>query len=173
MTPLQAVKTGFRKSFTFSGRANRDEFWPFAFFCIALTFLADSLDGLLYANTDWEPPVRYSFGNVYYQLDADTLLAPIAFVALLIPMCAACWRRLHDAGKPGWYLVIPLIFATMFIIFAPILNRDTVGISVVRFTETAAPVMYIGLWLAVLVWLINPSESTTNKYGPNPSEVIQ
>ncbi|WP_039018974.1 DUF805 domain-containing protein [Halocynthiibacter namhaensis] len=173
MTPFVAVKTSLRKSFSFSGRSDRGEFWPFALFCLALVYLAQSADALLHANSDWEPPVRYSFGHVYYELAADTLLSPIAVIALIVPICAAGWRRLHDAGKPGWYLLIPLAFSAVFIAVAPFLNRETVGISLIRFLVTSAPIMYLGLWLAVLVWLINPSEPTTNKYGPNPKEVSQ
>ena len=173
MTPLQAIKTGFRKSFVFKGRSDRGEFWTFALFCLSLAYLAKCTDVLLYTNSAWEPPIRYSFGPVYYQMDADTLLGPIVLVALIIPICSACWRRLHDAGKPGWYLLIPLAFSIALTVVALILVRDIVGITTILFIGTAAPILLIGLWLAVLVWLINPSDPTTNKYGPNPKEVSQ
>jgi len=73
----------------FSGRARRKEYWMFFLFNIIITYgiqifaVAIELPELLIIST------LYSF-------------------AVLIPSIAVGVRRMHDAGKSGWYLLIPI-----------------------------------------------------------------
>ena len=73
----------------FNGRARRKEYWMFFLFNIIITYglqfiaIAAELPEILLVST------LYSFG-------------------VLIPSIAVGVRRMHDAGKSGWYLLIPI-----------------------------------------------------------------
>lgn len=77
----------WKKYATFSGRARRSEYWYFFLFnsliSIGLIFLV-YVDEVL------------SFANILYSL--------IAF----IPGLAVSVRRMHDVGKSGWFILIPI-----------------------------------------------------------------
>lgn len=73
----------------FNGRARRKEYWMFVLFHIiiyyALFFIGMSAgSGML------------------------MMLASIYILATLIPSIAAGVRRMHDVGKSGWYILIPI-----------------------------------------------------------------
>ncbi len=76
----------FQNFATFSGRARRQEYWMFVLFncifSIVITFVGAAID-------------IPQLGNLY------TLVA-------LIPSIAVGVRRMHDVGKSGWYLLIPI-----------------------------------------------------------------
>lgn len=83
----------FRRSFDFSGRSTRAEFWWFSLFEI-LTVIAVS--------------IVLPFLSMLYTL------------ILFIPAIAVCIRRLHDIGKSGWWLLalfIPLVGAIILLVF--------------------------------------------------------
>lgn len=46
------------------------------------------------------------FFLAYYILTFVT--CGVAYVAFLIPLIACGFRRVHDAGKPGWFFLIPI-----------------------------------------------------------------
>ena len=73
----------------FKGRASRQEYWMFVLFnfifLIALSFIEAFLFGL------------YS-----------SILSDLYVLALLVPSIAVGIRRMHDTGKSGWFLLIPI-----------------------------------------------------------------
>ena len=71
---------------TFSGRARRSEFWYFFLFNVIIAFGFRFVDGLIQVPQ----------------------LANIYMLAALIPSIAVGVRRMHDVGKSGWYLLIPI-----------------------------------------------------------------
>ena len=84
-----AVKTCFRKTFTFSGRATRAEYWWFTLF----TWLIGILIIILLGN------------------DAETAYGVLVFYLLImfIPNLSLIFRRLHDVGLSGaWVLTLLL-----------------------------------------------------------------
>ncbi|OHV83715.1 DUF805 domain-containing protein [Rhizobium sp. LCM 4573] len=95
MTFTDAVTTGFRKFAVFSGKAGRSEFWWFAIFVFAGYVLFDLLDGLIFG---WPQGADRQLG----------IFGILFRLITIVPLVAATWRRLHDAGKSGWYLVLPL-----------------------------------------------------------------
>ena len=89
MSPIDALKSGFRQYFGFSGRVTRSEFWWWFVFSIPVYAL------LFVVNT-------YSPGTA-------SVIAPPLIFGLLLPTVAVAIRRLHDRGQSGWYLLIALI----------------------------------------------------------------
>ncbi len=83
---LKVVKDNYAN---FKGRASREEYWMFVLFnfifIIALSFIEVFLFGL------------YS-----------SILSNIYYLAVLVPSIAAGVRRMHDTGKSGWFLLIPI-----------------------------------------------------------------
>ncbi len=73
----------------FSGRARRKEYWMFFLFNIIIIY------GLIFLAIGLEMPSLVTLYGIYT-------------FAVLIPSLAVGVRRMHDAGKSGWYLLIPI-----------------------------------------------------------------
>jgi len=71
---------------TFSGRARRSEYWYFFLFNLFIAFVLGFVGGMM----------------------QSTILSNIYSIAVLIPGIAVGVRRMHDVGKSGWFLLIPI-----------------------------------------------------------------
>jgi len=71
---------------TFKGRASRSEYWYFTLFNIIFSI------ALSYVSVVVNLPILYT----------------IYSLALLIPSIAVAVRRMHDVGKSGWFILIPI-----------------------------------------------------------------
>jgi uncharacterized membrane protein YhaH (DUF805 family) len=71
---------------TFSGRARRSEYWYFFLFNVIISFCFGFVFGLLGLP---------EFANLYS-------------LAVLVPSIAVAVRRMHDVGKSGWFILIPI-----------------------------------------------------------------
>jgi uncharacterized membrane protein YhaH (DUF805 family) len=96
---------GWKKCFTFKGRARRKEYWTF--------FLINGLPFVIFIAffSPWNffetlimPIMAFAFGPWWLKL-----LIPTGFIAIFIPICAITVRRLHDIGMGGWGLVLGFI----------------------------------------------------------------
>jgi len=169
-----AVKTCFRKYATFSGRASRPEYWWFFLFVILGGIVASVLDGLLFGATVVETETTKS-------VTTNGPLAAIFSLGTLVPGLAAGWRRMHDTGRSGLFLLYPLIVSVGVSSFAGLVGGfDQLGSGDMSglFAGTVGLVMIVALFvlmispLLVLWWLTRPSQPGSNEYGPNPHEVI-
>lgn len=86
-------KVVFENYANFNGRARRSEYWYFVLMNIIALILAIMLDGAL--NTNFSP---LPYGYIYFFYVFATLLPGLAVQA----------RRLHDVGKSGWFMLIPI-----------------------------------------------------------------
>lgn len=165
-----AVKTCLRKYADFKGRARRSEYWWFFLFVILVTFLAGILDAAL-------------FGVDPQTGEASGVLGLIVSLALFLPLLAAGWRRLQDSGRPGWYILIPMIYslAISLLIPADILMASMIGGMIGAgdsLRGVAAVLGLTGILIAFLIqlillivmiwWLTRPSDPGPNAYGPPP-----
>lgn len=94
-----------KKYATFSGRAQRAEYWYFFLFYILIFIGLSIIDG-----------VTGSFSGE----TGMGLLGGLMSLALLIPSVAVGVRRLHDTGRSGWWLLIaliPLVGAIVILVF--------------------------------------------------------
>ena len=86
---IESVSTVFSKYSTASGRACRNEYWWWQLF----SFLIQCAAVLI----DWSIGAEFS------------LFQFIAFLVLFSPSLTVTFRRYHDAGYSGWWILCPII----------------------------------------------------------------
>lgn len=96
-----SVSGSLKKYTDFSGRATRREFWLFVLFMYLASFIGGIIDGL--AGTEF--------------------VGSLVILALLIPYIAVAVRRMHDAGKSGWFMMVP--FYNFILALTPSVPVDT------------------------------------------------
>lgn len=168
----RAIDTGLRRTFQFSGRSSRAEFWWFSLFAALIVFAGSLVDRLVLSGHGANFAVRSFAGGMEVVLRAS--LGPVEAVlalVLAIPALSVAWRRMQDAGFAGWLSLVPLLgcaLAAGLMIGAATMVPDT---------NSTAP-----LWSALLILLVSfvlpilwasaASQPGSNRYGPNPFEVI-
>jgi len=90
---IEYYKTVLTKYATFSGRARRSEYWYF--------FLANIIMSILLSIVD------VSVGT-FDQGSGRGLISSLYSLVVLVPSIAVGVRRMHDVGKSGWFLLIPI-----------------------------------------------------------------
>ncbi|HEY9190101.1 MAG TPA: DUF805 domain-containing protein [Sulfurovum sp.] len=102
----------FKEYATFSGRAQRAEYWYFVLFYIIGFMLMSFLDGML--------------GS--FSMEAGIgLLGGIFLLVHMLPSIAVSVRRLHDIGRTGWWyllIIIPLIGPLVLFIFSVLDSKE-------------------------------------------------
>jgi len=81
-------KVVFENYANFEGRARRKEYWMFFLANFIVSFALGFVLGLI-------SPTLGLAANVYS-------------LAVLVPSIAVAIRRMHDVGKSGWYILIPI-----------------------------------------------------------------
>ena len=94
-----AIADGFNRWRDYSGRSSRSHFWYFYLFLIISPFIFSALSGvfvLIFTLLDIPSFATYSliFSLLYL------LIVPV-FIAVAV-------RRMHDVGKSGWFILVPL-----------------------------------------------------------------
>lgn len=83
-----------KKYAVFSGRARRKEYWMFVLFntiiVFVLGFALGFLDGMLNTNI-------------------GVVVVGIYNLAVFIPSLAVSIRRMHDLGRSGWWILVPIV----------------------------------------------------------------
>ncbi|WMT87806.1 DUF805 domain-containing protein [Pelagibacterium sp. 26DY04] len=169
---VDAVKTCFRKYADFSGRASRPEYWWFFLFTVIVTAILGILDAAI-------------FGSGAEIEEAPRILSGIFQLAVLLPMLAVAWRRMHDTGRPGWYVLLPMLlsFAFLAAALAGVVTFSAVETRLDDPSVLIAPAAWFGgfgvaltvlvqlvLALLMLWWLTRPSQPGANQYGPAPAK---
>lgn len=83
-----AIQVCFTKYVDFSGRARRSEYWYFVLFNVIVQAIAGVID-------------------LHPSLPED-FLANLASLVVLLPGLGVAVRRMHDIGKSGWFILIPI-----------------------------------------------------------------
>ena len=75
----------------FDGRARRSEYWYFVLFNFIISFA-----------------IGFVEGATGMAQAGSGILSTIYSLGVLVPSIAVGVRRMHDVGKSGWYLLIPI-----------------------------------------------------------------
>ncbi|HNY30166.1 MAG TPA: DUF805 domain-containing protein [Fibrobacteria bacterium] len=70
----------------FDGRARRAEYWYFVLFNSIISFVLGFVGGM----------IKFPYLSMVYSL------------VVVVPSIAVGIRRMHDVGKSGWFLLIPI-----------------------------------------------------------------
>lgn len=90
MSFSEAIGSGFRNIFRWSGRASRSAFWWFYLFLIIVfgaTYLTE----------------RHLLGS-----DATDLITVVSLI-LFLPIVSVSIRRLHDWNRSGWWVLLGIV----------------------------------------------------------------
>jgi uncharacterized membrane protein YhaH (DUF805 family) len=152
--PIQSITTCLRKSFDFSGRATRAEFWWFAPIAICV--------------------VAYGFADEWFFRLLDHLFGRrtvlvsilIGLVVASLPVYAALSRRVRDTGMPGllalalpmWALIGP--FLAIAIDKSPILSIPGKSRGMPEFQYVSF--VYFGLFAIFLLVALLPTRNRNN-----------
>ena len=174
---FEAIKTCLKKSFVFTGRARRSEFWWWTLFTSILGF-------------------GVSF--IIEEIPEDNLLLMLPFTLgilaiftyLGIASFAVTTRRLHDIGRSGWWYGSSLIFGVVWAIWMVVkvfgvisgMDVDHIDVESDAFVLTVlkemtgvilAYILYLGYSIVLLVWYCKDSQPGANKYGENPKGITE
>lgn len=168
---LQSLFSYFKLCITskycsFSGRARRSEFWGFMLFSFIGSALVTAISYFLFGGAD----VSSDYPEASLQarlaaLQGTQALQGVYNLILLLPTLGVAVRRLHDTGRSGLWITLPLVSFAVFIssIFFVIF-----GLLVWLFAISAF-VLSIS-WIVLLVFYCLDSQPGHNQYGPNPKD---
>lgn len=152
---IDAIKLAFKKSFTFTGRIRRSEYW-WAVLGI----------GIINFVLCWIPVVGI-FSNIYFAIVST----------------AMAFRRLHDTNRSGWWIggpMIGMLAAIIVILGATGTALLTGDIDAVTNTSLAvlgvAGILYFAsaiMSIVTLVFCCMDSDQSANKYGESPKYVVE
>lgn len=177
MGPVQAITTCLRKSFRFSGRASRSEFWWLFLAAFAAFVVAVKLDILFFGRG---LIARIQVGDTtQYGVHGSGPFSIALFLLSFLPVLAASVRRMHDRGRAGWWLAVPYLLFAGCILYAWLAFRGRTA-DATGTLHLSGPAAIPGLVLlfsgyAIMIWnfisLLRRSQPGPNPYGPNPLEV--
>jgi len=168
----QAVQACLRNYFSFAGRASRPEFWWFFLFVLLVSIGLAVIDGLL-------------FHSLSAEGSAPRPLTALFRLLTFFPLLGAAWRRLHDIGRPGWYLLIPLAISIVTVLFLfggvagfalmegrlddpESLRRPAALLGITGMAVVA--LLHLCIAALLLWWLSRPGQPDSNAFGPPPAQ---
>lgn len=150
---------GWKKTFVYKGRTTRKAFWSFIAMNIVIVLLIAALSYFLLVVSVADSTSRGGMMLVWawYVWLPLSALAP---VILLVPVFSLGIRRLHDAGKSGWWfggallinlLILPLILNGIHQVMLILVDENYAeqGMKIINITLSALAALYL-LWLCCL-----------------------
>ncbi|MCB9196976.1 MAG: DUF805 domain-containing protein [Flavobacteriales bacterium] len=93
-------KVVFENYANFNGRARRSEYWYFVLMNIIIGIVIGIIEGILGLGE-----FRSSSSSFYM---SGGIISNLYNLAVLVPSIAVAVRRMHDVGKSGWFILIPI-----------------------------------------------------------------
>lgn len=200
-TYFRKIGRGFAGILNFNGRMALHDFWPYAVTVVLVLYGLGSLVGVwLQFELSQRLGMGAWFGGPYeldgrqaeevlaYMQDMFRLVVPFAAISMavhVIPLAAAIVRRLHDTGRTGFWILMPLPFG-VFGLYAMdrLFSRLPALMEIETHAREVDPVilsfigeifMAVGValaWLAALIVLIillcGRSKPQADRFGPPP-----
>lgn len=139
---MKWVISPLRRFADFAGRSRRMEFWVFVLMVLVGQLLANYTDALARA-----PAL---IGRLHTTEALFTLAA-------LVPTAAVSVRRLHDLGRSGWWM---LLLAVPYALWLATASGSAINSGALLIFAIAA--------LGLLVVLVQPGDTSPNRYGDDP-----
>lgn len=142
---------------TFSGRARRKEFWMFTLISTLISIALTVVDALI---------------GAFNEAAGIGWISGIYAMAVFIPYWAVGVRRLHDTGRSGWWLAVPLfIYFAMIIAFVLVFlfggpSSATGEGLMVLVSVLGLTILCLGV--ALFVFFCLEGVRGDNIYGPDP-----
>ncbi len=138
---VETIKHNFSHYATFSGRAQRSQFWWWYLFLVIVSAVLNVIDSLI----GWgigKQTYEFTMNDQITQFESPGVgfLALIWGLVVLIPTLAVMARRLHDTDRSGWWILWGYLLAI---------------------------VCCIGFIILLVFW-IQRGTTGENKYGPDP-----
>ncbi len=181
---IASIRRGYGNLARFSGRDTRAQFWPFV-----LIHLGAVMAGMMILFAVMIPPILRGMrdaaaarangvaiaadGAGTSPIGTSPLSAMLPFVlamgaVFIVLIAAACVRRLHDTGRPGWIAAIPaLLFAASGLMMGRVFTQpmETGEIDTGYFMATWLVTMIYNISvLALAALLCMKSEAGTNRF---------
>lgn len=99
---VEAVKSAARRTFDYSGRSSRSEYWWFVLVFFLMFFGPTLILFLIRGGDAFEPQVE-PVGAVNWIVGVISMLLQVAMMVMGLSLGV---RRLHDSNKRGWWLLI-------------------------------------------------------------------
>ena len=148
----EAIKLYFKNYFNFKGRSTRSEFWYGYLFCFLVSLVFSCIvGGITYSSiTSTVSSHSYdSYGKLIGNLGGVTIISLIFGIALAIPSWSSAARRLHDAGKSAWWLLLALVgYIPVIFTYIPGLPSEIIS----GFSCLMLPVSLVGVILNIIFW---------------------
>ena len=177
MTFTQSVATCLRNYVTFSGRAARPEYWWFFLFVLIANIVAGVIDWQFFTDVTH---IETAETQVTTGVSAQPVQGIVGLL-LFLPHLAAAWRRMHDTGRSGWYVLLPTLLGltALGVLVLGIGTASLLGGTLDRVLTGATLLILIPTLLILLIspllvlwWLSRPSQPGANVYGPNPHDEV-
>ena len=171
MTFGESIKTCFSKYVTFSGRAQRSEFWWWTLFTWVTSMVLSGVDSVLFGTV-----TTYDGG---FEASTNTpILSGFFSLAILLPSISVAVRRLHDTGRTGAWIMAPWVLNGLSFWGAMIARPDQIralGLEPIDGDPWLGAALMFGsaiglvlLSLAMLIWMLKSGTRGDNFYGPDP-----
>ena len=155
--------TILKRLYCFSGRSTRKEFWLTVLGLMAVEIVVMVIAGIL--------------GGIGLGFIAFPIVALI-MIAVMVASVANIFRRIHDLGLSGFWMIYLSSFGLPCMYVAYVMNADESANQVIsRIKDVGTP--WLGWILAFIFWplgsifgllivLLSPGQNSDNKYGANP-----
>ncbi len=191
---LGSIKYNLANIFNFHGRDARPTFWYYVLFLFilqvaigmiaAIPMYVDLVSGAVEAvktGASEQNMEAAMFGRMSGQMHTQMLVSVVIGAVSSVLFSAAFVRRLHDSGKPGWWLLLVLVPYLASLIIS-VMNFDTTIALTERMVTATDPDQRVALqsqlyqysllgWIAyipVLVFGLWKSDPGPNRYGEEP-----
>lgn len=149
----EAIRLGFRNYFRFSGRAQRAEYWWFVLFGFLGQLVLTVPDAIF-------------FGLDVVADDVSPFASLFALI-VFIPTLSAGWRRMHDVGRSGLWLLLPYATLIWMVAGLAVMGFEGEGVAALVVVLSGLVAFFVSL-VFVIVQLATDSDPEPNRYGPSP-----
>ncbi|WP_447927718.1 DUF805 domain-containing protein [Vreelandella sp. EE27] len=149
---MNAIKDAFKHYADFKGRTRRKGFWLFILFSFLTSMALGLLDRLLFLDS-----------NVPFEQQSSGPLGIVFSLVIILPTLSISVRRLHDTGRRGWWLLLPVVLLLLWFVLVIMFTQ-------VALSTAGQAMFYVSLtasYIVILVFHVLPSHGD-NRFGPAP-----